>query len=256
MGKRDWTMPVLAGLLLLVGVYCIVLPHIREAEQKTQARSAVEAFFQAHPQAAPSPSEETLTELPKAHDLPASTETEPELPYAALLQAMRDYNEELYANGQAGLTDPWAYTAEAFDLSESGLDNEIVAVLTVPKLELQEPVYLGATKAHLDNGIAQFTISSMPIGGVNTNCVLAGHRGWHGAAFFRYIERLETGDEVTLTNLWETLTYRVCEIKIIQPWQAEKILIQPGRDLLTLITCHPYGSGGKFRYVVYCERVP
>ena len=51
------------------------------------------------------------------------------------------------------------------------------------------------------------------------------------------------------------MTYRVVEIKIIQPNQAEQILIQPGRDLLTLITCHPYGSGGRYRYVVYCARV-
>lgn len=58
-----------------------------------------------------------------------------------------------------------------------------------------------------------------------------------------------------VTNLWETLTYRVCEIKIIDPHDVTEILIQPGRELLTLLTCHPYASGGKQRYVVYCERV-
>ena len=52
------------------------------------------------------------------------------------------------------------------------------------------------------------------------------------------------------------MNYRVSEIRIIQPNQAEQILIQPGRDLLTLITCHPYGSGGRYRYVVFCERIP
>lgn len=59
---------------------------------------------------------------------------------------------------------------------------------------------------------------------------------------------------VTLTNLWETLTYIVADIQIMQPHEVEKIKIQPNRDLLTLITCHPYASGGKQRYVVYCER--
>ena len=63
------------------------------------------------------------------------------------------------------------------------------------------------------------------------------------------------GDEVVITNLWETLTYTVSAIQIIQPHEAEKIKIQQSRDLLTLLTCHPYASGGRQRYVVYCERV-
>ena len=62
------------------------------------------------------------------------------------------------------------------------------------------------------------------------------------------------GDTVQLTNLWETLTYTVTDIQVIQPHEAEKIKIQPNRDLLTLLTCHPYASSGRQRYVVYCER--
>ena len=58
-----------------------------------------------------------------------------------------------------------------------------------------------------------------------------------------------------LTNLWETLTYTVADIQIIQPHEVDKIKIQQGRDLLTLLTCHPYASGGRRRYVVVCERV-
>ena len=59
---------------------------------------------------------------------------------------------------------------------------------------------------------------------------------------------------MTVTNLWEELTYRVSEIKIIYPNEVEEILIQSGRELLTLLTCHPYASGGKQRYLVICER--
>ena len=84
--------------------------------------------------------------------------------------------------------------------------------------------------------------------------VIAGHRGWRGADYFRHIDRLAVGDTVTLTNLWETLTYAVTDIEIIQPHEVDKVKIQPNRDLLTLITCHPYASGGRQRYVVYCER--
>lgn len=58
-----------------------------------------------------------------------------------------------------------------------------------------------------------------------------------------------------LTNLWETMTYTVSDIQIILPHEVDKIKIQQGRDLLTLLTCHPYASGGRQRYVVCCERV-
>ena len=250
MKPYKWILLLLALLVFAAGFYLLMVPEINRQKQKTQSGRTVDAFFQEHPQASAEPT------LPCLQD--GTAETEPpeteELPYADLLAAMQAYNEEIFSNGQSGLSDPWAYTAEAIRLSDYGLDSEVVGVLTIPAMELQEPVYLGATKAHLNSGVAQLSISSMPIGGVDTNCVIAGHRGWDGAMFFRHIEVLQVGDEVILTNLWQTLTYRVSEIEIIKPYQAEKILIQPGRDLLTLITCHPYGSGGRYRYVVYCER--
>ena len=55
------------------------------------------------------------------------------------------------------------------------------------------------------------------------------------------------------SNLWDTTIYEVVEIKIIMPNEVEKILIQPGRELVTLMTCHPYASGGRQRYLVICE---
>ena len=116
------------------------------------------------------------------------------------------------------------------------------------------PLYLGATTQHLAAGAAHLSQTSLPIGGNNTNCVIAGHRGYNGATYFRYITDLQPGDKIFITNIWETLTYEVCEIKIIKPYEVNEIHIQEGRDLLTLLTCHPYGSGGKYRYLVFCQR--
>ena len=250
MRKGDVVLLILALLILLAGVFLILLPSINEWRQKAQAEQAVSSFLREnHPQAA-EPDEPILPVPDSIGDKADAASRYPEL-----LSAMQAYNAAIYKNGQAGLADPWAYTTEVFDLSAYGLKDDAIAVLEIPRMELREPVYLGASAEHLNTGIAQLSISSMPIGGENTNCVLAGHRGWNGALFFRHIDYLGVGDEIMLTNLWKTLTYQVCEIKIIQPYQAEEILIQPGRDLLTLITCHPYGSGGKYRYVVLCERV-
>ena len=147
-----------------------------------------------------------------------------------------------------------ACEAPAADLIAYGIEDEIIGVLEMPTMELTMPVYLGASDGHLAAGAAVLGNTSAPIGGMSTNCVIAGHRGWHGADYFRHIDRLQVGDTVTITNLWETLTYAVVDMEIIQPDQVDKIKIQPGRDLLTLITCHPYASGGRQRLVVYCER--
>ncbi len=179
---------------------------------------------------------------------------ESEQQYPELLAALQEYNRQLYAEKQCNLIDLEACEEPAADLTAYGIDDEIIGVLEISAMELTMPVYLGASEAHLAAGAAVLGNTSAPIGGNNTNCVIAGHRGWRGADYFQHIDKLAVGDTVKLTNLWETLTYTVADIQIIQPHQIERIKIQQGRDLLTLLTCHPYASGGRQRYVVYCER--
>lgn len=178
-----------------------------------------------------------------------------ERPYAELYAAMQSYNERIYQEYQAGLCDPWAYEESSFDLREYGVEDDIIGVLRIPSMDLTMPVYLGASYDHMSRGLAHLSQTSLPIGGKNTNCVIAGHRGWEGADYFRYLDSVQVGDTVDLDNLWETLHYRVAEIAVIPPHAIDRILIQSDRDLLTLLTCHPYASGGKQRLVVYCERV-
>ena len=181
-------------------------------------------------------------------------ERKPEQSYPELLAALQDYNQRIYAEKQSDLTSLEACEEPAADLTTYGIEDEVIGVLEIPAMELTMPVYLGASDDHLAAGAAVLGNTSAPIGGDNTNCVIAGHRGWRGADYFRHIDKLAVGDTVRLTNLWETLTYTVADIQIIQPHQIERIKIQSNRDLLTLLTCHPYASGGRQRYVVCCER--
>ena len=183
------------------------------------------------------------------------TEQEETRDYPELWADMVRYNETIYTQGQAGLSCEYDYQKPSFTLTQYGLADEVFGVISIPAMELEMPIFLGATEQHMADGAAHLSQTSLPIGGENTNCVIAGHRGYNGASYFRYIDKLKVGDLVSVTNLWETLTYRVCEIRIIDPHDVTEILIQPGRDLLTLLTCHPYASGGRQRYVVYCERV-
>lgn len=179
--------------------------------------------------------------------------TEPEN-YVDLWRDMMEYNQEIYQNGQEDLNGKLAYETSEFRLRDYGLEDEIFAVISIPDLELEMPVFIGASYSNMAAGAAIMGQTSIPIGGSNTNCVIAGHRGWGGASYFRYIDELEIGDRITITNLWETLTYEVSQIQIIWPNEVEMIHIQPDRELVTLLSCHPYGSGGRQRYLVICER--
>lgn len=234
-------------LLFLAGLILFLYPHIQGAVtdryMKERAREVLERIESEETQ----PEEETSTK----------TETLPEViqrDHAKLWEAMTAYNETIWEQRQSGLCDPWAYEQPSFTLGDYGLEDEAFGVLTIPAIDLEMPVYLGAGYDHMAAGAAHLSQTSLPIGGDNTNCVIAGHRGWGGASYFRYVTDLLPGDTVYITNLWETLAYTVTETKIIDPNDVEDILIQPGRDMLTLLTCHPYASGGKQRYVVYCER--
>lgn len=185
-----------------------------------------------------------------------STEPEESRQYPELWESMTAYNQRIYTDGQSTLSESGAYQVTLFTLTDYGLPNETFGVISIPKLNLEMPLYLGATDENMAKGATVISGTSIPIGGSNTNAVIAGHRGWGGAAYFRYITELSIGDEVVITNLWERLRYRVVGTKIIEPHEIENILIQPGRDMVTLLTCHPYASGGKQRYLVYCQRIP
>lgn len=170
-----------------------------------------------------------------------------------LLNKMKNYNESIFNEGQQNLIDPFSYESPSFDLLELGFKDNIIGYLTIPKMEIEVPIYLGATQENMKKGATHLSQTSIPIGGINTNSVISAHRGMRTHPMFRDIEMLELGDEVKVTNMWGELTYKVVETKIINPDEISEVLIQEGRDLITLITCHPYTKNYQ-RYVVYCER--
>lgn len=175
--------------------------------------------------------------------------------YPDLWRDMVEYNQRIFRTGQEDLNGKSAYEEPCFTLADYGLHDEIFAVLSIPALDIEMPVYLGATSRHMADGAAVMSQTSIPIGGDNTNCIIAGHRGWNGAHYFLYINKLKKGDRITVTNLWETLTYEVTETQVIMPNEVEQIHIKPGRELVTLLSCHPPGTGGRQRYLVICERI-
>lgn len=169
-----------------------------------------------------------------------------------LKQAFIYYNQMLYEEGQ-NIVDTFSYQVEEFNLREYGYSENIVAYIDVPKMNITLPIYLGATDTNLNKGAALLSKTSIPIGGINSNSVIAAHRGLISSDMFRNIQKLKIGDDIKITNQWEELIYKVCDIKIIDSDDIDSILIQENRDLITLITCHPYRENYQ-RYVVYAER--
>ncbi len=229
--------------IFLAGLLVLMYPYVYGAMVDREIADEALEFIQREP------IQETGTYVQ-----PEVSETIP-FDHAQLWADMCAYNERIYTQGQSGLSTEYDYQKASFTLADYGLDSEIFGVIQIPAMELSMPIYLGATEKHMAGGVAHMSQTSLPIGGQNTNSVLAGHRGYGGVKYFKEIDKLKVGDTVTVTNLWEELHYRVAEIKIIYPDEVEQILIQEGRELLTLLTCHPYASGGKQRYVVYCERI-
>jgi len=246
MRKCRFIIFILVLMLFLSGLGVFLYPTVSGLIVDNRIKQDAQEFLswvEIHPE--PSKSEVILETIPALY-LPEEHQT--------LWRLMQDYNRDIFRDGQQNLNGRQSYEEPSFILAEHGLDDEIFAVLSIPKLELEMPIYLGATSKHMSDGAAQLSQTSIPLGGENTNSVIAGHRGWNGASYFLHIHKLEVGDEISITNLWETLHYTVSEIQVIEPYEVEKIHIQEGRDLVTLLSCHPPGSGGKQRYLVICER--
>lgn len=170
--------------------------------------------------------------------------------YRQLKEEMKAYNQRIYEDRQRGLVEAWSYEQSGISM-EGYSDQDAIGYLQIDKMGIRIPVYLGASKENMAKGVTVLGQTSMPIGGINTNCVIAAHRG---TPMFRDIELLEIGDRAILSNLWDTLIYEVYKIEVILPNQIDKIKVQEGKELLTLLTCHPYSQNYQ-RYVVYLRRI-
>ena len=162
------------------------------------------------------------------------------------------YNKALLT-GQ-GTSDTVDYEKKAFDLSDYGITDDIYGYLTAETIDMKLPIYLGATYYIMSFGSAHLYGTSLPVGDGSANIALAGHTYYVGRIFFDNLRNLNIGDRVSITNYWEEMNFKVIGSKTVTPDQVNDLLIQDGRQLLTLITCIP-NSGGDFdRYLVICER--
>ena len=161
----------------------------------------------------------------------------------------------IYMQGQEHLRDPFSHNHPCFSLARFGLDIDVIGYLSIPVIDMQLPIYAGASANNLNRGLAHLTHSSFPVGGDNTNAVIAGHRSRNYRRLFRDIELLTPGDTVHITNIYDTILYVVIETRVIHPDDINALLVQSGRDLITLVTQYSRGFNRLgYRYIVVAER--
>ena len=147
-------------------------------------------------------------------------------------QKAEKYNE--YLNGLENKNSDYE---EILNISENG----IMAYIEIPKISVYLPIYHGTKEDILKKGIGHLENSSLPIGGVSTHTVLTGHTGLLKAELFTRIRELEIDDYFYIYTLGQKLTYKVYQIKVVLPTEVDDVKIQEGKDLVSLVTCTPYG---------------
>ena len=143
--------------------------------------------------------------------------------------------------------------ATVIEYQKDQLDREVIGILEIPKINLILPIYRGVDDETLEKGIGHLEWSSLPGGGISTHCLLAGHRGLPGAELFTRLNEIKKGDFFYVQVKKEKIAYQVCAVHVIKPEETEGLGIQANRDLVSLITCTPYGIN-THRLIVTGER--
>ena len=167
-----------------------------------------------------------------------------------------EYNKKLWAESKGVREQSESEQMEEYEglLNAEKIQTGMMCVLEIPSIDLRLPVYHGTSEAVLKEGVGHLMDSSLPIGGENTHCVMTGHRGLASARLFTRLDELKEGDEFFLEVLGEKLAYKVEEINVILPEEVESLEIRPGEDLVSLVTCTPYGIN-THRLVITGKRV-
>ncbi|WP_281790308.1 class C sortase [Faecalibaculum rodentium] len=159
--------------------------------------------------------------------------------YDELMELARSYNTALAS--KPGRFNPTDEEHAEYEKQLSVADSSVMGSISVPSVDISLPIYHGTSEEVLAAGAGHLEGSSLPIGGTGTHTVITGHRGLPSAKLFTDLDRVVEDDYVILRVLNETLTYQVDTIRIVEPKEIEGLAIDPDKDLLTLVTCTPYG---------------
>ena len=171
-------------------------------------------------------------------------------------EAVAKYNKSLFENAVV-LTDPFdpdAYPITDGEYTELLAFDDEMAYIEIPAIDVYLPVYHGTKEETLQIGVGHLENTSLPAGGSTTHAVLSAHCGLPSARLFTDLHLLKNGNIFRIYVLDEVLTYQVYDIETVDPDDSSSLHIKENEDIVTLITCTPYGKN-THRLLVHGRRI-
>lgn len=168
-----------------------------------------------------------------------------------MIHEAEDYNDQL-----KNLDNDFSYSIYSNVIGYDDVldfNDGVIGYIEIPTINVHLPIYHGSGEDILSKGAAHLPNTAFPVGGIGNHCVLAAHTGYVGKIFFDDIDKLKTGDMVYIKILDYTFAYKVFERHIVEPSDISPCQVVRDKDLLSLVTCHPYGQN-THRLIVTAER--
>ncbi len=198
-----------------------------------------------------------LEQAKVTQSLDQTIEQTPQEDLSAYMRQAEDYNARLLS-GSTYVIDPFDPDAPTVNDEEYlaclNLNGDgVMGRIVIPSIGVNLPVAHGTEGSGMDHGVGHVVNTSLPVGGASTHAVLAGHTGLPSAIIFDKLDQLSVGDYFIIQVLGEDHAYRVTSTEVVLPNDTTSLGVQDGRDLITLVTCTPYGVNSH-RLLVHAER--
>ena len=225
--KQSMLTNILLVAVLVVGLSVMLYPTISDYINSLHASQAIADYSQKVEEM----SEEEIQAYFDAADAYNAKVRELSFPFQDYKQIEDEYNSTL-------------------DVTGTG----IMGVVTIGKINVELPIYHGTSEGVLQVAAGHLEGSTLPVGGESTHAVLSAHRGLPTAKLFTHLDKLTEGDVFSITVLNRDFYYQVDQILIVKPTEMDAMLIEDGKDYVTLQTCTPYGIN-THRMLVRAHRV-
>ena len=175
---------------------------------------------------------------------------------AKIQQKMIEKNQQLTKENSNPGADPFVKEKEQPEkVDDTYLQKHTLGVLTIPKINVQLPIFDQTSAVLLEKGASLLEGTSYPTGGKSTHAVLSSHRGLPQAKLFTDLPKLVLGDTFLIEINKSIHAYQIDQIKTVEPTDTDDLRIEPDKDLVTLLTCTPYMINSH-RLLVRGHRIP
>ena len=232
---KSKTSKLMIGIIFLAGLSLLLYPFVANQWNNYRQKQLISSY------------EQTVSQKEASNGID----------YDAELKKAEAYNEALLPSI---LPDSFAI-ADASEEDQTYMNtlniagDEMMGIVEIPKIDIKLPIYHTTKEDVLKQAAGHLEGSSLPIGGKSTHSVISAHRGLPSASLFTDLDQLKKGDHFLIHVLNKTLCYEVDKISVVKPEETSSLAVEEGEDLVTLLTCTPYGVNTE-RLLVRGHRVP